>query len=219
MSVPTDGKLELADGTIVSPHRSSGVHGLPAPWRVLDWVHTALPAPTADWTFVDIGCGTGRALISATGRGYGRIIGVEITQDIAEAARANVATVMTSAMTPVEIVHGNATEFDWPMTPLVVFMANPLGPNTFRRVMHALVQTNRATPRPIVIAYLNPVHRDMLDNCASLTRIPLSVAHQAKFVVLSPYALSVYGTAEAMAVLQKSGATGTCHAAKSQPRD
>lgn len=215
----TGGKVELDDVTIVSPHRTSGVNDLPTPWRVLDWVHAALPAPSLDWTFVDLGCGKGRALISATDRTYGRIVGVEFASELAENARANVASSATSTGTPIEIVSGDATEYEWPTTPLVVFMFNPFGPAVLRRVMHALVQTNRATPRPIVIAYLNPVHADMLDNCASLTCLPLTFANQAKFSALSPYALRLYGTAEAIGSMQKSGATVARHAAKPQSQD
>ena len=52
-------KVELDELTIDSLNRAAGVHYLPTPWSVLDWLHAALPNTKAKWAFVDLGSGKG----------------------------------------------------------------------------------------------------------------------------------------------------------------
>src|SRR5690606_8464783 len=123
---PTAGKHELTELAIDSAHRDAGVHYLATPWRVLDWVQDALPGSKADWTFLDLGCGKGRALRSALDHGYGKVIGVEFAAELAATAKGLVASHPRASRAMVH--HADAVTFPLPGGPLVGFLFNPFGP-------------------------------------------------------------------------------------------
>lgn len=195
----TAAKVELSEVTISSSNRGNGVHYLPTPWRVLDWLHEALPQPTREWSFVDFGCGKGRVLLSAGQRPYGRVVGVEFAAELAAAARSGLAAATELRAGSVEIVEGDATRFELPATPLVVFLFNPFGPPVIDSVAANLAQSYAAAPRPIIVAYLNPLHASPFEAMQGFGEIRLPWSKTAKFAALSPYALRLFATREALA--------------------
>ena len=120
-----------------------------------------LPAPEGA-TFLDLGCGKGRALIVASEMPFRRIIGVEILPELVSAARRNVARVHKSypARPRIVIQQGDASHPDWPAGPVVVFLYHPFD--------HSLVQVlkdhmkSKSRDETFVI-YENPVHGDIFD--------------------------------------------------------
>ncbi len=197
----TADKVELDTVTIASPNRSIGVHYLPTPWRVLDWVHAALPEPMPGTTFIDYGCGKGRVVLSATARPYQRVVGVEFAVELAEAAREIVANLNQPAAGSVEIHQGDATLFEIPETPIVAFLFNPFGPPVIERVAANLSRSWRKSPRPMIVAYLNPVHETAFAAVRGFSRLRLPLMSEARFRCLSPYRFAVYATPEALAVM------------------
>lgn len=193
---PTAGKHELADLAIDSANRDSGVHYLATPWRVLDWVQATLPANKADWTFLDLGCGKGRALRSALDHGYGKVLGVEFAADLAATARAFVAAHPHARQATVH--HGDAAEFPLPGGPLVVFLFNPFGPPVINAVAERIAACHAAAPRPIVVAYLNPVHDEVFRGHPVLAPLLPGRTSQLRFKTLSPYGLKLYASADAL---------------------
>lgn len=197
----TRAKVELAHLTIASVHRDSGVHYLPTPWRVLDWLHDVLPKPDAGWSFVDLGCGKGRVLVSAAARPYGRVIGVEFARELAQTAAANVAAASLRRAGSIEVIEGDAATFALPLAPACIFLFNPFGPPVIDQVAENIERSYAQAPRPLVVAYLNPRHGQAFDGMAGFARMPIKGWAAAKFSVLSPYRLQLYATAEAMALL------------------
>jgi hypothetical protein len=201
----TDAKVELEALTIGSANRGAGVHYLPTPWRVLDWLHRALPEPDAGWSFVDLGCGKGRVLVSASRRPYGRVIGVEFARELAQTARVNVASVASAAglaAGTVQVVDGDAATFALPETPLVVFLFNPFGPPVIERVAERIERSYRDKRRPMLVAYLNPVHAEAFRSLAGFRRVILPVGLALRFALASPYRLELLATAEVPEVVR-----------------
>lgn len=192
----TAGKAELEALTIAGPHRATGVHYLPTPWRILDWVHDELPTPDPRATFIDYGCGKGRAVISAAARPYGRVIGVEFAAELAATAHDATRRFARGARSTIEIHEGDATLFPIPPTPIVAFLFNPFGPPVIDRVAAALSRAWIDHRQPIVLAYLNPVHQRAFADAAGFTRVPLSTLGRLRFAFASPYRLSLFATRE-----------------------
>ncbi|MEZ5818788.1 MAG: class I SAM-dependent methyltransferase [Hyphomicrobiaceae bacterium] len=193
----TTGKAELDTLTIESPNRDIGVHYLPTPWRILDWVQETLPEPDPSWTFVDYGCGKGRVVLSAARRPFGRVVGVEFASELAAIARVNVANLSYQVAHSVEVVEGDATRFTVPDGPLVAFLFNPFGPPVLDRVAEALARSWQRTPRPIVVAYLNPLHETAFARLGAFSHVPLFGIDAMRFELLSPYRLALYATPDA----------------------
>jgi SAM-dependent methyltransferase len=186
---PTRGKRELSELTITSTNASAGVHYLPTPWAVLTAIHNALPIDPTEWTFLDLGTGRGRAVLSAAERPYARVVGVEFAAELAAEARAAIAAAGYSAPR-VDIVEGDAAAVALPPGQLVVFLFNPFGPVVLRPVLAALARH----PAPVLVVYVNPVHEAILANHPAFTRVGLRLADRIRLGLMSPYRVSLFST-------------------------
>ena len=102
------------------------------------------------YAFVDLGCGTGRAVMLASMMGFHEVVGVELNPGLAEVARANVA--IWKAGCRVRIVCGDATEVVLPEGPCVVYLFNPFGAPVLRRLLERLEARGGA----VDVVYQNP---------------------------------------------------------------
>lgn len=117
---------------------------------------------------VDIGCGKGRIVCCAALRRANRIIGVDIEQGLCEIARANAARLRAWQST-IEIANMSAADFDYRDCTLF-FLFNPFGAATLRQVLDAISQTLVAHPRPVRLAYVNPLHEQVLHESSTFEK-------------------------------------------------
>lgn len=130
----------------------------------------ALPIDFREFSFIDIGSGKGRTLLLASEYSFRRIVGVELLAELHRAAEENVAQhrlrldlAPSQQEAPViEALCGDAREFVFPGTPLVVYLFNPLPEAGLRQVLHNLEESCGRNPRPVWIVYHNPVLETVL---------------------------------------------------------
>ena len=123
------------------------------------------------YTFIDYGSGKGRALLFATEFPFRRIIGVEYARELHEVATTNVARARGKlpGIERVECVWADATKFDPPPDPLLCFLYNPFDGVVMRALLDHLMRSVSASPRDVVITYVNPVHREAVDSHPAVT--------------------------------------------------
>lgn len=190
----TTGRHELHELTIREGDAQSGVHYLPTPWLVLDWIHDCLPSDKHRWIFIDLGCGKGRALLSAADRGYKSVVGVEFAVELAKLARCNLARSGLS-QPRVAVVEADAATFDFPDDdPLVVFLFNPFGPPVMNRVARRIAEAARHPPRRCLVAYLNPEHHATFATDPAFRSVRLPLRPRIALKLFSPYKLHLYET-------------------------
>jgi hypothetical protein len=126
----------------------------PTTYRVIMAVLRRLELRQSD-VFVVLGCGMGRVVCSAARRGVAQVLGVEDMAGLCDIARWN-AQHMRSPHSPITIIHGRAEEFDFTQG-TVFYWFNPFGPATLRRILDAMESGMRRNPRPLRIAYVNPL--------------------------------------------------------------
>lgn len=149
--VDTSGRLNLRRLAIASPNRKHGrdYQGV-EPGRFSDAM-SEIREDFSCYTFVDLGCGKGRALMMAHDLGFRRLLGVEFSTRLAEIAENNLAKLNIN---DVQILVGDVAEFQFPAEPLVVFTFNSFGPEVLQRVLLNL----RDQPGPIYFVYVNAIH-------------------------------------------------------------
>lgn len=108
-----------------------------------------LPKEALQATFIDLGCGKGRALILAKEAGFTKIKGVEFSSKLASVAKQNVSK-------DVQVLCGDAGNYKFTDEPVVLFLYNPFGPEVLLRVLE-----NLQGARQVWVMYINPVHADM----------------------------------------------------------
>lgn len=111
-----------------------------------------LPIRFSDYSFVDLGSGKGRALMSVRELGFRRIIGVEFSPVLCDVARRNWERLKAKdADYPQwDVICADATTFE-PEGPTVVMLYNPFGPEIMKKVIERLEGR-----RDILVVYFNP---------------------------------------------------------------
>jgi predicted RNA methylase len=126
----------------------------PLPYFVIQRVLDRL-ALRQDDVLVDLGSGKGRVVCAAARHDLREVIGVEIVEELHTVAVENVRR-LHGARTPVRLIAGSATDFDFRDVTVVCFF-NPFGGETMHRVLDRFESSLRLKPRNVRIAYVNPV--------------------------------------------------------------
>lgn len=116
----------------------------------------------------DIGCGDGRAVCHFARRGVKKVVGVELSRPLAEAAAANARTVR-GRLAPIEIRNTDAALEDY-RDGTVFFVFNPFGMETMMSVLSRIEATHRPAKREARIVYMNPIMSEALGKIHWLTR-------------------------------------------------
>lgn len=203
-TIPTSPVAELDRLTIDSENRTDGIHHEATPRLILDWMYALLPADLSGWCFVDYGAGRGRVLIEAAQKPFAKVIGVEFAKELWTIANHNLGALPADVVQAggVEILLDDATRIDMPHLPSIGFLFNPFQSQTLRKVLSRITKCYAEQPRPIILAYLNPVEAKVFEEFPQLVRCHLPLTARAKFALLSPYRLEIYATREAMPCLR-----------------
>lgn len=123
-------------------------------------------------TFLDLGCGKGRALIVASEFPFRRILGVELSPNLAAAAKANAAIVADRFpdRTAIEITKGDASVFPLPPGPLAIFLYHPFHLPLMKRLTANLEQALHDEARPVDVIYCNPIWASAFDESPLFAR-------------------------------------------------
>jgi SAM-dependent methyltransferase len=116
------------------------------------------------FTFIDIGSGKGRPLLMASEYPFRRVIGVEILPELNAIAQENIRKFPDERKKckQIEAQLDDATEFVFPLEPLVVFMFHPLPESGFTKVIANLSESVRVHPRPVWLIYANPLFENIV---------------------------------------------------------
>jgi trans-aconitate methyltransferase len=131
-----------------SDEATERVHYEPFQYSALRQLDAHLPVGERDVIY-DLGCGLGRVVCHFARKGVGGVVGVEYDAALSKAAQANIER-MKDRRAPARVVQGDAATVDC-SDATVVFMYNPFGADTMRRVLAGLPAT-----RGMKIAYANP---------------------------------------------------------------
>ena len=132
----------------------------------------------AQFTFVDIGSGKGRALLLAAEYPFRKIIGVELLPELNEIALENIRrfSARQTQCGVIEAVCGDATEFALPAGPLVLLLNNPLPAAGLQEFISQVTSSLRHEPRPVWLIYANPTLEYIVSSSSMLRKV--SGTHQ-----------------------------------------
>ncbi len=124
----------------------------------------------AEYTFVDIGCGKGRALLLASELPFRRIVGVELNPGLAAIASANIGRWMAKAdpATVIEALHADALQVPLPDGPLLLYLYNPFDANIMHELLERIGSLTTSRRDPIDILYARPDHAELFDGVPGL---------------------------------------------------
>jgi predicted RNA methylase len=115
--------------------------------------------PITERVFLDLGSGKGRPSLVASLAPFKRVVGVELSRELHEAAESNLERFRTRATmrAPVTFMCDDATTLVLPDDPLLLFLYNPFGEATMSAVIANLELSLARNPRPVTVVYVNPL--------------------------------------------------------------
>lgn len=162
------------------------VHHTPMPYSVCFRIlrHVGL---RPDDVVVDLGCGLGRAVFVGSSLEARRSIGVDIVPQLVSQAQENAKRARPEGR---DIKFHCMSAEDYVMTDATILvMFDPFGAGTIAAVVRSLEREMSNRPRDLRVAYVNPVHADVLDASELLTRIdhwperPRSLSRYGRYAI------------------------------------
>jgi SAM-dependent methyltransferase len=133
----------------------------------------ALKINFAEFVFIDLGSGKGRALLMAADYPFRRIVGVELLADLHCIAVKNISKYKSDSQRcfAIEPICGDAGNFHFPEEPTVLYLFNPLPEPGLIRLLENLERSLTQRPRPVFVIYHNPLLEHVLAGRAWLRKI------------------------------------------------
>lgn len=140
---------------IKSANRDKGIAYDSCPWSTLRQALRLVSFPVTGFTFVDIGCGKGKVLLSAAALPFARIVGVEFSSYLSRVAEQNLASarLFRRKCRSVGIVCADAVHYPIPEGPAVFFFANPFKYEVMEVVLGNIVRSYVGSPRRMLLIF------------------------------------------------------------------
>jgi hypothetical protein len=130
-----------------------------------NWIADSGHPTISQYSFVDLGCGKGRAVMMGSEFLFRQAIGVELNASLAKTAETNLAVWKGAgrAVCPVEILSQDATEFSFPEGPCLLYLFNPFAAPVVKRLIERLEGEFADRPGLLDVIYFNPEAGDVFD--------------------------------------------------------
>ena len=143
--------LQSADGT---------KHYQGASYYVLEKLFAAIKLYDLPRSFFDIGCGMGRVLIVAQGKGFLKCTGIDINAELIAAAKKNLSSARCNQQA-IEVLTGDASTFNYPKQAQLYFLFNPFDEKVLLKCLQKIEQESSEVN---YFLYMNPVHHAVFEN-------------------------------------------------------
>jgi hypothetical protein len=178
---------------ILGTNRDKGIAYDTCPWSTLRRAMRLASLRAEGFTFVDIGCGKGKVLLSAMVLPFKHIVGVEYSVHLSRVADQNVASarLLSRRCSSVQIICADATQYQITDESTIFFFANPFTWEIMEIVLGNIVRSYLDLRRPIYLLFyaassLMPQIREFL---------PLSSGGRARRLIstnLGPRSLNIF---------------------------
>jgi SAM-dependent methyltransferase len=162
--VETRGQIRSEMLAVVGTHGRGAADFLSTPVRTILRTLECLPKDVSDFTFVDFGCGKGRALLLAQTRNFRRVIGVEHAPALVEIAERNISSWRGKReCRDVQALCADAATFPIPAEPCVLYFFAPFDWPVLEAVIANIGASLKARPRPMLAIYVAAVDEELPD--------------------------------------------------------
>jgi tRNA1(Val) A37 N6-methylase TrmN6 len=113
---------------------------------------------------VDAGTGKGRPLLLASELPFRKVIGVELSDELANLAQQNVTrwNRIKKPKAKIRVLHEDAMQFQWPRTPLLVYLYNPFACSLIEKLTENIAAASAEGAGLADLVYVNPTCADTL---------------------------------------------------------
>lgn len=143
-------------GVIRNKKYSSDQHAYsPAEYHAFSFLLNKIEVDFSSTVFIDYGSGKGRIVCAASQYPFKKVMGIELSPELAASARQNIQRLTRSKAKQIEINTTDATTYELPDEPLVLFFYNPFSGPVLEEVIERIYSYLRDTGRSMMILYIN----------------------------------------------------------------
>jgi Methyltransferase domain len=153
--VDTSGGVLPENLEIASANIEKGIAYDPCPWSTLQRSLRLASVRPPGYTFVDIGSGKGKVLLSALVLPFERVVGVEFSSYLSRVAKQNVtsARFLYRRCSSVQTICADAVQYPIPEERCIFFFANPFSYEIMELVLNNIVRSYIKSPRSIFLIF------------------------------------------------------------------
>lgn len=165
LGIKTHHIVNLDQLTLAGDESHENHHYQGASYYILFSIFKQISEKFKSKTFIDFGCGKGRALFAAEYNGFTKLIGVDIAKELIDFANENKKLYQQkNPESSIEFVFEDATKYQIPNDASVFYFFNPFGETIMHQVISNIKDSVSRNPREIICIYLNPKYKAVFEN-------------------------------------------------------
>ncbi|WP_136657846.1 class I SAM-dependent methyltransferase [Nitratireductor sp. XY-223] len=166
----------------------------PSPRPVVEWLLKALKVDFSQYSFVDIGSGRGRVLLTAATKPFKQVHGVEFCSVLHEQASRNIAGYPGERLQcrDVQSILCDALDYEVPEGNCVLYFFNPFDVQLVERVVTKFLDSAARNGNRVIVIYYNSKVPELLSGDRRLAFRPLSKLCRLRLKLFSPHPVQVY---------------------------
>ncbi len=166
----------------------------PSTVSAVRWSLRPLPIDPRTASFIDLGSGTGRALLVAADYHFKHVIGVEQVAELHETANENLGQLSEDFLrcSWLENRLGDATAYALPVDNLVIYLNNDWSSAALDKILSHIKYSFNYTPRSIFVIYVNPMKKHVFDRYNFLQPLKLKFWARMKLKFFLPQKVMIY---------------------------
>lgn len=143
-----------------------------------------LNLPKSKINLLDIGCGSGKILVTGMFLGFNKVTGIDLGEESLKRATENCKKAEIFSHTKYQIVSCDAAEYPIPPDVNVIYMYNPFYAVTMQCVINNIITSFNSDRRIIYIIYYGPLFARLFDAMPEFRRIYTSTVKSGKINVI-----------------------------------
>ena len=138
----------------------------PSSKAVFDAALGCVSVDRSNYVFIDIGAGKGFVMLKAAEYPFKSVLGIEFSETLARVGQQNIRTYSKAPKClDVQYVCADATQFNLPHQPSVLYLFNPFQGKLMDRMIDNITNSLRQNPRDLWIVYVNPWENRKFRRC------------------------------------------------------
>jgi SAM-dependent methyltransferase len=138
---------------------------MPVNYFTIEHLFNHLPQKALAGTFLDIGCGKGRAMCVAAAFGFQQVTGIDFAKEMIDAAEKNLlATKEQYPSLSYHLVWGDISTLEIGKQVQTVFLFNPFDEVLIKTVLQKIEASLKSYPRDLYVLYASPRHEECFFN-------------------------------------------------------
>lgn len=160
--INTTSANDLSEFQIKGNQLTHATEYMPVNYFTIEHVLAHLPEKAKRGTFLDIGCGKGRALCVAAAYGFANLKGIDFAKQLAEKAEMNLAIIKKRFPSlHYELFWSDTSTLEIDKDVSTVFLFNPFDEVLIKTIIGKINSSFQQYPRDLYVIYCSPRHEEL----------------------------------------------------------